>query len=89
MFIDVTPQTLGIELAGGIFSPLITKNTSIPASMVKTYTNSDANQELIAVKIYQGDPPMKGDKQYCADCVLISEFDLGGFAGYDKGKASV
>lgn len=76
-------------LNDGTVSKLIDKNTSIPASMVKTYTNSHDNQDAIAVQIYQGDPPLRNGEIMASECVKIAEFDLNGFAGKKQGQASV
>lgn len=84
ILIDVVPLTLGIEMQDGKLSKLIPKNTSIPTSMTKQYTNSHENQESIGIKIYQGD---KSD--YCRDLEKIAEFELGGFGGCKKGQALV
>ena len=84
ILIDVVPLSLGIEMQNGNMSVLIPRNTSIPTSMTKQYTNSHDNQETIGIKIYQGDKSTK-----VADCQKISEFDLGGFGGCKKGQALV
>ena len=51
IMIDVTPLSLGLELANGTMSVLIPKNTSVPTSMTKQYTNSHDNQQSLKVKI--------------------------------------
>jgi len=84
ILIDVVPLSLGIEMQNGNMSVLIPRNTSIPTSMTKQYTNSHDNQETIGIKIFQGDKSTR-----VADCQKISEFDLGGFGGCKKGQALV
>jgi len=84
VLIDVTPLSLGIEMQNGNMSVLIPRNTSVPTSMTKQYTNSHDNQQTIGIKIYQGDKSVK-----VADCTKIAEFDLGGFGGCNKGQALV
>jgi len=84
VLIDVTPLSLGIEMQNGNMSVLIPKNTSVPTSMTKQYTNSHDNQQTIGIKIFQGDKSLR-----VADCTKIAEFDLGGFGGCAKGQALV
>ena len=86
--IDVTPITLGLEMAEGHMGVLIPKNTSIPTSMTKQYTNAQDNQQSLAIKIIQGDKLTNG-KIMAKDCVTVANFDLGGMAGHKKGQALV
>lgn len=88
IMIDVTPLSLGIELANGNMGVLIPKNTSVPTSMTKQYTNSHANQQSLKVKILQGDKETGGVIK-SADCVKVSEFELGGMAGHPANGALV
>lgn len=88
IMVDVTPISLGIEMVDGTVSMLIPKNTSVPTSMTKQYTNSDDNQASLAVKIMQGDK-VTGGKILSKDCVKVAEFELGGMAGHKKGQALV
>jgi len=88
VMIDITPITLGLELHEGHMGVLIPKNTSIPTSMTKQYTNSHDDQPSLSIKIIQGDKLTNG-KIMAKDCVKISQFDLGGMAGHKKGQALV
>ena len=88
LMIDVTPITLGLEMAEGHMGVLIPKNTSIPTSMTKQYTNSTDNQQSLSIKILQGDK-LTGGKIMAKDCVKVAVFELGGMAGHKKGQALV
>ena len=55
LLLDVTPLSLGIELAGKVFSTLIPRNTSIPISVDKTFTTVVDNQKSVQVHVLQGE----------------------------------
>lgn len=52
---DICPFTLGIEMIGDVFSPIIERNTVLPSSRVQTYYATEYGQEAIIVTIYQGE----------------------------------
>ena len=63
LLLDVTPLTLGIETAGGIFEPLIPRNTTIPCKKSNVFTTSIDNQELVRVHVLQGEREMSADNK--------------------------
>lgn len=61
MLIDVTPLTLGVETNGGVFSPVVERNTAIPARETRIFTTSEDAQDSIEVVVLQGERPMAAD----------------------------
>jgi molecular chaperone DnaK len=55
LLLDVTPLTLGIEIAGGLTEPIIKRNTTIPCRKSKVFTTALDNQEMVRVHILQGE----------------------------------
>ncbi|MBX3727763.1 MAG: molecular chaperone DnaK [Candidatus Sumerlaeia bacterium] len=55
VLLDVTPHTLGIEVEGGRFSPLIEKNATIPIKAAKTFTTTEEDQEFVRIHVLQGE----------------------------------
>jgi len=52
IMLDVTPLSLGIEVMGGIFSSLISKNTTIPTKKSENYTTTFDNQTQVTIKVF-------------------------------------
>ena len=63
LLLDVTPLTLGIETLGGIMTPLITRNTTIPASRKETFSTATDNQPSVDIHVLQGERPMAGENK--------------------------
>ncbi len=59
--LDVTPLSLGIETLGGVFTKLIEKNTTIPASRKQIFSTASDNQTAVDINILQGERPMSKD----------------------------
>ena len=58
VLLDVTPLSLGIETLGGVFTKLIEKNTTIPASKSQVFTTAADNQTMVEIAVYQGERPI-------------------------------
>jgi len=61
--LDVTPLTLGIKTLGGVLTPMITRNTTIPSRKSETYTTAADNQPSVEVEVFQGERPMADDNK--------------------------
>ncbi|CAB4405885.1 unnamed protein product [Rhizophagus irregularis] len=57
LLLDVTPLSLGIETASGIMTPLIKRNTTIPAKRSKFFSTYSDNQSNMLIKVYEGEQP--------------------------------
>jgi molecular chaperone DnaK len=79
LLIDVTPLTLGIETKGGIVSPVITRNTSIPTSRSQVFSTATDNQASVKIQVFQGERPMACDNK------MIASFELDGIPPAPRG----
>ena len=63
VLLDVTPLTLGIETLGGVMTPLVQRNTTIPVSKSQVFSTADDNQTAVDIHILQGERPMAIDNK--------------------------
>lgn len=63
VLLDVTPLTLGIETLGGVLTPLVPRNTTIPVSKSQVFSTADDNQTAVDIHVLQGERPMAGDNK--------------------------
>lgn len=66
LLLDVTPLSLGVETGGGIFTPLIKRNTTIPTRATEIFTTSVDNQTFVPIHVLQGEREMAEDNKTLA-----------------------
>ena len=66
LLLDVTPLTLGVETGGGVFYPLIVRNTTIPTRAHEIFTTSIDNQPFVPIHVLQGEREMSADNKTLA-----------------------
>ncbi|MBV9573329.1 MAG: Fe-S protein assembly chaperone HscA [Acidobacteriales bacterium] len=72
LLLDVTPLSLGIEVAGGVTDKIILRNSTIPASATQQYTTQIDGQSNVAIHVLQG------ERELAQDCRSLARFDLRG-----------
>ncbi len=83
VLVDVTPLSMGIEIEGGIFVPVIERNTTIPAKSSKLFTTISDYQKSVEIHIYQG------ERIRCEDNISLGEFQLSGIRSARKGDPRI
>src|SRR5436190_2530506 len=83
LLLDVTPLTLGIETLGGVMTPMIQRNTTIPKKATEKFTTAADSQPSVEVKVYQGERPMARDNK------LIGTFHLDGIPPAPRGMPQI
>ncbi len=63
VLLDVTPLTLGIETLGGVMTPLVPRNTTIPVSKSQVFSTAENNQTAVDIHVLQGERPMASDNK--------------------------
>jgi molecular chaperone DnaK len=70
VLLDVTPLTLGIETLGGVATPLIVRNTTVPTAKSETFTTAADNQTSVEIHVLQGERPMATDNKSLGRFIL-------------------
>ena len=83
LLLDVTPLTLGIETEGGLLTPLIERNTTIPASKSQVFSTAADNQPAVTIQVFQGERKMARDNR------RLDQFDLEGIPPAPRGMPQI
>lgn len=83
LLLDVTPLTLGVETAGGVFTPLIERNTTVPCSYTEVFSTSVDNQTMVPVHVLQGERAMAADNK------SLARFELTGIPPAPRGVPKI
>ena len=83
LLLDVTPLTLGIETLGGIASPLIEKNTTIPTKKSQVFSTADDNQTAVTIHVVQGERKQAGENK------SLGRFDLADIPPAPRGMPQI
>jgi molecular chaperone DnaK len=83
LLLDVTPLTLGIETLGGVMTPMIPRNTTIPTRKSETFSTAADNQSSVEVHVTQGERPMSKDNK------TLGKFQLTGIPPAPRGVPQI
>jgi molecular chaperone DnaK len=83
LLLDVTPLSLGIETLGGVFTRLITRNTTIPTKKSQVFSTAADNQTQVGIKVLQGEREMASDNK------ILGNFDLVGIPPAPRGSPQI
>merc|ERR1711994_903370 len=83
LLLDVTPLSLGIETLGGVFTKLISRNTTIPTKKSQVFSTAADGQSQVQIKVHQGEREMAADNQ------ILGKFDLVGIPPMPRGVPQI
>ena len=83
LLLDVMPLSLGIETLGGVMTPLIEKNTTIPAKKSEMFSTAEDNQPAVSIHVLQGEREMASDNK------TLGRFELVGIQPAPRGTPQI
>jgi molecular chaperone DnaK len=83
LLLDVTPLSLGVETQGGVFTRIIDKNTTIPATKSQVFSTTEDHQDVVRIHVLQG------EREMAADNMTLGRFELVGIPPAPRGVPQI